>query len=321
MSNLRAFALGLSVVLASAALAAAEEPSTPVGDVTALNNLLAQIAAEAAVWAGDDKADDVPATALLKDVYPTEANLAWLSGELGKVQSKNHAEDLFIRFQLLQPLRQASTASLRKLIGSAERLGTAAKYEPLPQYTNAQLERLRMPAPGDATPDQVKRIQAEQAKKLAADRSVIRNNMLVRRIQRTAMELHLLADQPQADQDIIKTLTNDADKGLVTYTDALAMIDARVTELNATRAKMFYDALKALLAKAGNKTADFTDPAKANYEPERNSTFATEHRMPGADLANVINVLATAARQPAVEVPKAADNNRPRPGGRAPRGG
>lgn len=315
---MRSGSVMLALVLASLPAVAAAQTSLPAAPTAPapaadLAPVLEALRTDAQAWAQRETIEPPAVAAAVAALEPSQATLLALRRELAHAQSRDAAEDLYIRGQLLTPLNRASPEALRPLLPILASVGGAARFdESLPRYGDAELERL------GASGEQAARARE---RKLELDRQVLRRNLLARQMRRTLLELQLRADLPTADRSVLAAIRRDADDGLVTYLDALAAIEARSTDMPARRAKVFYDELRGLAGAAGGRQAEFVDPTDADLVGDRNAQFRRETRVPGQDVAELVNLLATAAREPAIEVPQAREGGERRGGDRPGREG
>lgn len=261
--------------------------------------------AEATEWAKDPALKKPAINSEVSAMTLTSVNLASLRRELSKPQGASPMDDLYIRCQLLQPLRTASPEIVRPLLPVVEQINARLQYMEMPKITPQQLAILKTPekaGPGAAA-NGTDRIQAMREKKFEQERPAVRNNILVREIKATVTAIRLQADQPATDQLVVQSILTDAERKLATYKDTLAAIQAVVPSMKANRAKSFYDQLKRIIQLAGGKPLTCIEPDNATLNGEDVSTFVSATQYPGIDVAEVENLLATAARQPAVAMP------------------
>lgn len=221
---------------------------------------------------------------------PAEAPPGYVEGE----PFRRRLAGLYRVHLLLLPLRYASAEQLNALQPTLAMLLPAATYLPLPQRTAQQQ------AGGQFDVD-------------ALHQHVLRHNILVRFIRTRVPLLRLLAADASGDRAIVDTLIEDIRSGSLTYMDTLDAIRRAVTQLPPERAQRLYDPLRELVGRLGHQRRDFTDPT-ALQAPSPDQTgpaeFVTQQRHPGTDVAHVVNLLATAARAPAIHVP---GESRPEP--------
>lgn len=316
----------IALALPTGLFAADTQPTSQPASQPApgLPELVKALQAEGIEWAKDPTLKKPAINSEVSAMTLTNANLPSLRRELSKTQGTNPLEDLYIRCQLLQPLRTASPEIVRPLLPVVEQFNARLQYMELPKLTPQQLAFMKASekaGPGAAASG-TDRIQAMREKKLETERPAVRNNILVRQIKATVTAIRLQADQPATDQLVVQSILTDVERKLATYKDTLAGIQAVVPSMKADRAKRFYDQLKRIIQLAGGKPLTCVDPDNATLNGEDVSTFVSATQYPGIDVAEVENLLATAARQPAVAMPSRDEQPGNKPAGprNTPRG-
>lgn len=326
----RRMCMMLSAVAALAAVRsvmAAPADTQPAGPLRVdLAALSTAVQAEMAAWLRDDQSEKPPVHSAVQSIYPTAANIAAVGARLGEPLSDlaftsprpewlagpafhERFETLGVRYNLLLPLKRAAAKDIQGQLNALTLLDKAANYLDLPDF--AGKSSVALPAGDDpAGPREITRSEAF--------RRTVRYNTLIRYIRANILLLRLLADDRQADQAVLDAIQQDLDQGNITYADGLSAIESAVTEMSQEQALFFYAALREAVGKLGDRNADMLDRMTLGTGVRTNQ-FAAESRKPGADVAAVVNVLATRARQPAIVVPGVGARSgadRPRPRGR-----
>ncbi|KKL86505.1 hypothetical protein LCGC14_1944080, partial [marine sediment metagenome] len=87
-----------------------------------------------------------------------------------------------------------------------------------------------------------------------------------------------------------------------TYTTTLSAVKAQAVHMKAKQAKTYYDRILAV-ARKHPKARPYADPTKPKYSSTANSSFQSRKRHFAAEALRIVNLLATAAKEPAVIVP------------------
>jgi len=289
----------------------------------ALEALAAQIEVEARAWlAGGDESGEA-AWKLKAVTYDTES-VAVLASLLSK--PREDTVDLYVSNHLLRPLLLAKTEVIRKALPVVKDLhGRLAKYRKLPKYSDEQLkayaEPRKVPGMGPrALAAIVAEVQRRRDEKLAKDRRVKLHNEQVTLLKRNYYRLVMIAADPQADADLLAMLEKAEEDGLWLYAEIVDAIRAETGKMRLSRAERFYAAMKDLwVALRDEKPRTYIDPGTVTLRATANSTVAEHRDAPGKRLLKVINLLATAARKPALIHPKdkkSSGRRKPGRGGR-----
>jgi hypothetical protein len=307
--------LAATMLVAALAADVAQTPEATSPGLATVADLAAVAREEAPRWlAAEGFAPPTPAP-ISRRVLPTREVIVDLTAALTETHSADADEGLYVLYQLLQPARDFAVADLRLLLDTLASVDAKAMYRPMFGLSRDRLVLLQQAAhqPNTEADRRAKPIRAE---KHEAERAVIKHNQLVRGIHATLARLRILAADPQADRQVLAGIEADLRDRRVTFLDGLAAIWSGVTQIGSERAAVLYDGLRPVVQQLGDAQTPLADPTKIDQRPEGNSRFEETQRTVGADVAKVVNVLATAARKPAVAVPGARDVPRGRrPGG------
>lgn len=306
--------------IASAALARPPIESQPTTTAaTDLRDLVASLRVEAREWLDDPRVGSPPVHPRVQAIYPTVENLAALGATLREpvpnlpaIAStpqfpvsdafRDHFEALHIRYNLLVPLRYASPKDLRGMLPTLTQVEATAAYLDLPDFRGQD----EAPLPPTADSQEPRTISASQA-----NLRVSLYNTLVRYVRAHVTLLRLLAGDEQADQSVLDAIQRDLADKSITYMDALKAIESAVTSMSPERAQFFYDSFRQAVGRLGGRRTEYSD--RTNLAEGDTTRFASQPRSAGTDIAAAVNILATRAHQPAINVP-----SEPRPG-RPPR--
>jgi hypothetical protein len=228
---------------------------------------------------------------------------------LKDVLPARHGEPLvekYVRYQLLLPLTHAGGETLRKLKTPLMKLvEDSGGYKQMPRWPSGMLRDLdAVERSSEAGRKEARRRQREALdKKRRAEREVIRHNRMTKALTDTLKQLLVMMADEEADQWLIAALAREEKQGLEDWHRTLAVIRDEAVRMDADRAKDFYKALKDLGFSRGHKRA-YADPTEPKYNEKGNSGFARGRpEYFAVHTLKAVNLLATAAREPAVKVP------------------
>ncbi len=302
----RTHAVTMALLIAAATTAAAQpEPEPEQRTLTAptVKGWINALQASATQWAADGQLTLPPPKPGQTTIAPTTTNLASIKAALSRKLAKTAMEELFITHRLLQPFRQGQPDDLKRLLPTLTRIDTRLQYKPMIKLGEKEIATLNPRHGAKLTPEMAARIDTLQRRKITRENAVIKHNVLVRKVKADVHVLRILADDRRADQAVVRAVTDGLKRSSATYTDALAAIETHVQKMSASRAKLFYNQLKALRRRTGDNAATFINPAGYKNGKTRNSDFLTEGRIASVDLVRTLNLLAGVARQPPVKAP------------------
>jgi len=251
--------------------------------------------------AGGDKAP--PLSDAVKRVQYTAKATAALQKALGTRYGGGLA-DLYVKHQLLQPLKMADNKTLRPLQGYLVGLLGRCQYKPMPKWPRHMIAALYLPngLPPDKQLQAMKKMNEIRQKKHRAEQKVAKENAIVNAVEKTVKHLLVLMDHAGADAALVKRLKFEEAKRYGTFHDTLAVIKAEAVRMKQPRAKKLYQALKAIGYSVGVKR-NYIDWSAPRYSSSANSGYGSRPAYFGVATLQVVNVLATAAKEPAVKIP------------------
>lgn len=307
---MRTFASLIVLALASAALAAEGARSEEMKDLAQQAQSLAQkwLDGPAGRQSLDNWIKQRPTSSrlelLMKDLWYDGESISVLETLLG--QRKAAPADLYAANCLLRPLLNAKTDVVRKAMPAVQALHQRlGKYEPMPQYTPAQLDKLK-DNPEDKTQDAAKLRQA-RIEKLKNDLAAKFQNEQAAVLTRTLARLMVYADQAETDNQLIQMIITAESDGLWDYTVMLEAVRSESATMKKERADRFYQAFYTLWKEVLQRQArvrKYADPAAAKITAEGAPEEVTHQDNAGERLLKVLNQLAVTARQPALQNPR-----------------
>jgi hypothetical protein len=212
---------------------------------------------------------------------------------------------LFIAYQVLQPLDRAGDDALLKLRSPLLKLFALCKYQRMPVWPKHKLQRLILPKRRMSQAERRRREEARREflkEKMAKERSVAKSNRLAFAIQKTLKRLLIRMGDPQADRILLTRFAEEEDSRWTTYRTTLAGVRTEAIRMSKKQAKRYYDALVEKMQRSRDKR-EYHDPTRPQYSQTDSSSFHREKLWFAQETAQVINLVSTTAREPAVIVP------------------
>ncbi|MDY7010228.1 MAG: hypothetical protein SVV80_05675, partial [Planctomycetota bacterium] len=152
------------------------------------------------------------------------------------------------------------------------------------------------------TPERKQRRNKTLRKKAGDERAVVKYNRTVNVLERTIKHLLVMINDQAADETLLQRLNYECDHNRTTFEDTLAVIKSETGKMKQDRAKIFYDRLKTMALRS-KRPKQYSDPTKPIYKTDKNSLFESRKINFAVSAIKVVNVLATAAHEPAAKVP------------------
>ena len=308
----------LAAASASAPAGAAPEPAPPATAPRVpatqssaripvrLNAIVKKLQANAELWLRDEEIDAGTEIALKTISFDP----GWVPA-LRKVldSTQTDAAGLYVVNRLLRQLAFARRDTIRAALPSVKALHSRAKrsYQPLLDLTERQIKALKQPS--DRSPNARKALAERRAKKVEKEQAVAKHNLMVYVLERRAFQLMLLAQESDEDKALALALIR-AEKErsaiFLTLLDGFAS-EARkmLGEKGRQRAEKIYGELRPFgLELRMEKKRGYANRGKVQVRDDDASTFERTDVYPGITILKALNRIATAARMPALKVPK-----------------
>lgn len=282
----------LAAIAAPARPAGPDEPIEPIGPQE-FKDLAAALESAAAKWAEGEKPDR-ELQRRLRGVNYDESSAELLAARAA--ETRPTGESLYVLNELLEPLVAARTDAIRAALPHVDRhAGRLATFQPLPEYTERQAEKLAEDP-------------ALQEQKLATERPIKLRNEQADRLRRTLTTLKVFANEKPWDRQLVRQLRRQESEGDWGYTDTLETIRAESRRMKRERAKAFYEAVARLGEELRYQPKrKYVDPGDVKLVADAPSTLAVHEDYAGIRILEVVNQLATPARMPALIVPTPAE--------------
>ena len=212
---------------------------------------------------------------------------------------------LHVAYQLMQPLDNAGEQQLQQLRPALMGLSDICRYKPMPTWPQYDLAKLT--GPDENVPDEARKRREDArakflAKKLAAEKAVVKFNRLADALQKQLKVLLVRMADEQADKLLLASLAEEEHSRWDTFGTTLDAIAAEAVRMTQGQAKRYYDALRQHMRRSDQKR-QYLDPTRPTYSHTENSSFANRQMWFAQEAARVVNLLATSAKEPAVIVP------------------
>lgn len=287
---------------AGAAPAAKKAYRTVTGEAD-FEKLLGQLTAEAQAYA-ESGGDGAPAASAatagveysLESVKPLQ--------EAFSAKQKDPLANLYVAYQLLQPMYKAGNELLRKFQPTMNQLLDRCRYKSMPKWPRQMLSDLNPPAklPRHLQQARLKRRNEALARKRSAEQAVVKHNRMVHALNTTLKELMVLMGEQKADEALLDQFEREVKLRWSTFEVTLSAVRKQAVHMKQPQAKRYY---RRMLDEArrvrGQK--QYADPASPRYSDKENSSFRSERKHFAAEALKVVNLVATSAREPAVIVP------------------
>jgi hypothetical protein len=261
--------------------------------------------AKAFAEARDDRAPTV-SDVVKKLQYMPDSTIALskaLQGRYGKPM-----EQAYVVYQLTQPLKMVGDNTLRRVKPALVRLlKQHSTYKELPHWPAGTLRRLVPPAnlPAEKLAKEMPKLQKVRQEKLAAERPTVKHNRLVDALEVTLKTLLIMVGDRQVDDLLLERLVKEEANRLATCFTTLAVIKNHALKMKQDQAKIYYKALRELADRVGPVKKHYVYPTRPQYSLTGNSGFESAHSYFIITALETVNLVATAAKEPAVNVPTA----------------
>lgn len=222
-------------------------------------------------------------------------------------------EQMYVVYQLTQPLKMAGDKTLRRAKPALVRLlKQHSTYKQLPRWPSATLRRLVPPAnlPADKLAKEMPKLQKVRQDKLAAERPPVKHNRLVNALEVTLKTLLIMVGEKQVDDLLLERLVQEEASRMATCYTTLSVIKNRALKMKQEQAKIYYKALRELADKVGAVKKHYVYPTRPRYSLTGNSSFESAHSYFIITALQTVNLVATAAKEPAVNVPTEKELNK-----------
>ena len=261
----------------------------------------------------EDRGDAAPTVSdeVKKLQYVPDSTIA-----LSKALQARHGkpiEQVYVVYQLTQPLKMASDETLRRIKPALIRLlKRHCTYKRFPRWPPGTLRRLVPPAnlPADRLAKEMPKLQKVRQEKLAAEKPTVKHNRLVGSLEVSLKTLLILVGDKQVDKLLLERLVQEEAGGMSTCYTTLSVIRTRALKMKQEQAKIYYKALRELADKVGPVKKHYVDPTRPRYSLTGNSSFAGGPSYFIITALQTVNLVATAAKEPAVKVPTAKELDR-----------
>lgn len=302
----------LVLLLAVPALAQRRPVKSPIS-AEQFKPLLEQLKSEGKAFAeaGDDAAP-APWPAM-KDAWFVGGAADFLAPALQDCAAGGGA-NLYVAWQLCQPLLGANDELLRKLEPQLSALLDRCTFKPMPTLDAVRLQALIVPE-GAKGPDAQQRLRRRDevlAEKQKQEHVAVKHNRSAAALAKTLKQLLVMMASPAADDKFLARLEKEQKEQWNGYLDSLAVVKSEAVRMSRERAKKYYARLKELAAAPPEGKRKFADPTSPKYDDKTSSSFPESEHHFAREVVEAINLVCTQAGEPALLLPDTKDKDKPR---------
>ncbi len=280
-------------------------PKLPEDRKTRLANVVAKLRANADRWVNDQEID-VTAELSLKGIFFTKP---WVP-HLAKVLDATtvDANGLYVANRLLRQLSFAPRETIRAALPTVKGLHARAKktYQSLPRLTEQQVKALKEPT--NKSRNAREALAERRAKKLEKEKPIAKHNLMVYVLERRTFQLMLLAQNTEQDGALCESLVDAEKTQSALFLTILEGLAADARKMSQQRAEGIYAELRPFgLERKMEKKKAYFNRGKVELRDDDASTYERTQVYPGLAILKCLNRIATAARMPALKVPKEKD--------------
>lgn len=290
-------------LLAGIALLAWARPARAAGATREqIDEIVKQLRANADLWWNDQ---DIRAEAevALKTVWFDKASIPHLTQVLSSMPTDPNG--LYVINRLLRQLSFARTDAVRAALPTVKNLHGKLKddYKPFPRLSEKQVEALKKPSGGGAEARAA--LEQRRSEKAAKEKVIAKHNQMIYALEMSTFKLMLFAKDPEEDKQLSEWLIQAEKQRSAIFLTIVEGMAADARRMSKERAEQVYEVLRpyGVEVKMQKKTA-YVDRGRATIRPDDVSTYEVRQDYPGIRILAMLNRIATAARTPALKVPK-----------------
>lgn len=293
----------VSVASVCPAVDAPPAASAPGGDP--IEKLEAALKAEGEAFAAvKDDAGPTPSKLLASVKYSAD-NITTLNRVLSMRHGKDMLVDLYVSYQLAQPLAGLDTENLRRFKSTlTAMLEQRCQYRVLPNWPAQKLLQFSGRVEGADVFEQMEKLTKLREEKNRVEFQVVKHNRVAGALAGVLKKLLLAMDDTGTDDAITRRLAEEEGGLLLDWKVTLEAIKEVAPKMAQARAKKFYDRLKELAFTKGGTKKSYRNPTSPLYNPMANSAWQAEDLYFAIPALQLVNVLAKAANEQEVKVPE-----------------
>ena len=215
---------------------------------------------------------------------------------------------LYVISRLLHRLSYAEAATIRAALPSVKDLHSSMvkTYRPFPKLSKRQIKALKKPS--DRSSRARAALEDRRKQKLQREKPIAQHNEMVYALERVTFLLMILAATPEEDRQLAETLVRAEKQRSAAFLTVLNGMAGEARKMGPKRGEAVYEVLRphALEIKWKRKRP-YTNPGKAVLRDDDVSTYEQGTVYPGITMLKTLNRIATAAKLPALKVPRAKD--------------
>jgi hypothetical protein len=303
-----AAAIGLS-----AAHARARKTYTTPTSAEDFEKLLSPLTEQARAYAARPGDAAPPPSRVMTSVQYSIRSVGPLQKAL-KARHKDPLVEMYVARELLQPLHMAGDDLLRKLRPAMVDLLDRCLYQPMPKWPKAMLKTLKPPrqkAPRHVEQARRQRRDAALARKRAVEQAAVKHNRMANALEKTLKSLLVLMADEKADKAVLDRLRAEMGMKWTTYAHTLHAVRGQAVRMKKAQARQYYDTVLDIVRRHP-RPREHADPTRPKYSDTANSSFESRRHDFPTEALKVVNLLATAAEEPAVIVTPDKKPRKPR---------
>jgi len=301
MNILRAAA---ALAIASAAVAAPDtEPSGATREQ--LDRMVTQLRANAEQWVNDQEIETATEVEL-KGVWLNRESVGHLAAVIKSIDP--NTTGLYVINRLLRRLSFAKSPTIRAALPTIKDLNSRVRktYKSFPELSDRQVKALKRPTSSSRVAREA--FEQRRREKMANDRAIAKHNQMVYVLEKYTYRLMLLARSPSEDKTLAEQLVLAEKSRSAIW---LTILDGMADEarwMTPQRGETIYKVLRppAIELKMERRKG-YVHRGKSKLREDDRSTCEMVRDYPGIRMLSTLNRIATAARMPALKVPKAKD--------------
>ena len=267
-----------------------------------IDEIVKQLQANAELWWKDQ---DIKAEAeiALKTVWLDRASIPHLTQVIGSMPTDPNG--LYVINRLLRQLSFARTDAVRAALPTVKNLHAKLKkgYKPFLELSEKQVQALKEPSSGSAQARAA--LEQRRREKVAKEKIIAKHNEMIYTLEMRTYKLMLFAKSPEEDKLLSEWLIEAEKQRSANFLTIIESMAADARRMSKERAEQIYKIVRpyGVEVKMQKKTA-YVDRGRCTIRPDDVSTYEVRQEYPGIKILSALNRIATAARTPALKVPK-----------------
>jgi len=312
-------------VLAAGLVAAAAGAGQTAGVTqNELDEVIHLLWADGVRWA-DDQPVEPAAEVRLKEVWFTPESVPLLNVAIRAIDPNTIG--LYVIDRLAQRVSFAETATIRAALPVYKDLNSRMRktYQSFPSLSDEQVKALQKPTSSSRAAREA--LEKRRQEKLRMEKAIAKYNQMVYVLEKYTYRLMLLAKDPTQDQALAEDLVYSEQNHSAIWLTILEGMADEARLMSQERGETIYKVLRPHGLKLKmDKQQSYVLRGRSKLREDDRSSHEVVTVYPGIKMLSTLNRIATAAKMPALKVPKPKDVEKyhqdlekKRRGGRPPR--